>query len=155
MIAGALVVRFAVPAAGAVTGISLAVSFGMLLGSVVGWTLARSSLSLAGAKPVSLGLARPLRVALPVAALVGAGGWWATRGLAEAGIVGAVLGSLAAALGCTLVFAAVLWLVDRRSVQAVFVLRGLRSAAGAPGSTASSVPVELEEPPDRFPGGPS
>ena len=155
VIAGALVVRFAVPAAGAVTGISLAVSFGMLLGSVVGWTLARSSLSLAGAKPVSLGLARPLRVALPVAALVGAGGWWATRGLAEAGIVGAVLGSLAAAFGCTLVFAVVLWLVDRRSVQAVFVLRGLRSAAGAPGSTASSVPVELEEPPDRFPGGPS
>lgn len=152
VIAGALVVRFAVPAAGAVTGISLAVSFGMVVGAVVGWTLARSSLSLAGARPVALGVARPLRVALPVAALVGAGGWWATQGLAEAGIFGAVLGSIAAALGCTLVFAAVLWLVDRRSVQSVFALRGLRSAAGAPGATASSVPVE--EPLDRFSGGP-
>ena len=161
VIAGALVVRFAVPAAGAVTGISLAVSFGMVFGSVVGWTLARSSLSLAGAKPATLGVARPLRVALPVAVLVGAGGWWATQGVAEAGIAGAVLGSIAAALGCTLVFATVLWLVDRSSVRAVFALRGLRSAAAAAGTTAASdsveavKAVEAVEPLDRLPGGPS
>lgn len=154
VIAGALVVRFAVPAAGAVTGISLAVSFGMVVGAAIGWTLARSSLRRAEPTSAALGLTRPLRAALPIAALVGAGGWWATRGLAEAGVLGAVLGSLGAAAGCTVVFAVLLWLVDRRSVEAVLALRGLAGSAVPGGRKDPMAPADHEKSLDSSPGGP-
>ena len=170
VIVAALIVRLAVPAAAVVTGISLAVSFGMLLGSVVGWSLARSGLATAERYEPPLGVARPLRAALPLAVLVGGAGWWATSGLADAGMVGSVLGSLAAALGCTAAFLGLLWLVDRRSVRALSALRGLRSAVGSddgpgsndgpgsddgPGPDGPDTDSRAGDVLNRLPGGPS
>ncbi|MBA8795270.1 putative peptidoglycan lipid II flippase [Friedmanniella endophytica] len=125
VIVAAVVVRFAAPPAFAVTGISLSIGLGMLTGAVVGWALARPTLAGGDA-----GLARPLASGAPVALVVGVAGWFASAPFADAGVAGAVFGSLALGVGCLVVFAGLLWLVDRRSARAVLGLRGLRAGGG-------------------------
>ena len=136
VIMAAVLVRLVVPRAAAVTGISLAVSLGMLTGAVVGWLLVRATLRVGGDGP-GAGVARPLVVGLPVALVVGGGCWLLSGPLAAAGLLGSVLGSLACGTGCLVGFAVLLWLLDRRSFRAVLALRGLRGAPTAPVRTGA------------------
>jgi len=102
-----LVVRLLVPPSWLVAGLAGAVSLGMLVGAVVGWTLVRRSLG--PTRPVSL--TRPMLAglgsAVPAAVLTGAPGGL----LAGSGIVAATLGALGLALACTAIFFALLRLL--------------------------------------------
>lgn len=119
VIASVLVLRQAVPPAWVVPSLSGAVSVGMLAGAIAGWAMVVRSPGVSG----RLGMVKPLTVAVSAAVIAGGGvGWFSTR-FVEAGIAAAVLGAFGCALGCTAIFALLVFVLDRSLLARVWALR--------------------------------
>jgi putative peptidoglycan lipid II flippase len=125
VIIAVFVVRAVVPGELVVTGIALANSAGMIIGAVLGWILITTSRQ----QPVRLGMMRPAVRDLPIGIAVGALVAYPGRWLAEVGFAGALAGAVGAAAACVLLFAALVWLLDRRSVTGLLDLWRSRTPA--------------------------
>lgn len=110
------VLRLVVPPGSLVVALAASVSLGMAVGALVGWLSLRRT-------GVRLSPLRPLLPALVAAAVALAACWWPARRLAGAGLPTALLGGVGLAVGCALVFAGVLALLDRPALAAVLALR--------------------------------
>jgi putative peptidoglycan lipid II flippase len=111
------VLRLVVPAPWLVPAMAASVSFGMVVGAVVGWLLVRRS-GMAG-----VGLARPMLVGLAAAVLAGGLGAIGSLRLDEVGVMVAVVGACAVAALCVLVFAAMLRLLAPSLLTRIVALR--------------------------------
>lgn len=127
VIVGVLAVGLFVPPEWVVTGIAAANSFGMLVGAVIGWVM----IMISRTEPVAFGLLRPCLRDLPLGLLAGVLVAWPATRLIGVGAAGALLGCLATAAGCLIIFAAGLWLLDRRSLTGLRELWRIRSSGGA------------------------
>ncbi|SDT14488.1 murein biosynthesis integral membrane protein MurJ [Microlunatus soli] len=127
VIAGLVVVGLVVPAEQIVTGIAAANSFGMVVGAVIGWVMLLRSRT----EPVPLGMLRPALRDIPIGVVAGVGVCLLCRPLIDTGVVGALIGCLAAGVGCVLLFAGGVWLLDRRSLTGLTELWRSRSAEHA------------------------
>ncbi|MCE3274658.1 MAG: virulence factor MviN [Propionibacteriaceae bacterium] len=94
--------RLVVPADWLVVALAGSVSLGMVLGAAAGWALLRRS----GMR--SVGLARPMLVSLAAAVLAGGVSAAGSQLFADVGILLAVVGAVAAAALCVVVFAGTL-----------------------------------------------
>jgi putative peptidoglycan lipid II flippase len=94
--------RLVVPADWLVVALAGSVSLGMVLGAAAGWALLRRS----GMR--SVGLGRPMLVSLAAAVLAGGVSAAGSQLFADVGILLAVLGAVAAAALCVVVFAGTL-----------------------------------------------
>lgn len=108
VVLGAAVAWAVLPGHWLVTGLAAAMSCGLLLGAVVGWWRV-------GGAAV---LARPLAAGGAAGAVAAVAVGWPAESLAGAGLAAAVLGACAGGLGCTAVFAGVVWLIDRNQIGA-------------------------------------
>lgn len=129
VMAAVIMVHRLVPDDHVVTGISVAMSVGMLAGGVVGWILVRRSL---GAFPP--GLVRSLVTSLPAAAVAGVSTWLVSRGLADSGLGLSLLGAIGCALLCVVLFLGLVLLLDRRLVRGCWDFVSSRGSA-QPGGT--------------------
>ena len=111
------VLRVVVPADWLVPALAGSVSLGMVVGAAAGWLLLRRS-GMSGA-----GLTRPMVVGLVAALLAGGVASAASRVFANVGVLAAVLGAVAAALLCVLVFAATLRLLAPALLAQLWALR--------------------------------
>lgn len=127
VIAAMIAVALLVPAPWVVTGIAAANSFGMLVGAVVGWVMITTS----RIEPVRFGLLRPTVRGIPIGLLAGILVAWPATRLIDAGLPAALVGCIGTAVGCGLLFAGGVWLLDRRSLTALRDLWRTRQAAGA------------------------
>ncbi|GAA2102552.1 lipid II flippase MurJ [Microlunatus panaciterrae] len=133
-----LLVHLTLPSAWVVTGISAAMSVGMVTGGLVGWLLlirAGSASEPAPRNGPSSGLLRSLAVAVPAALVSGVGVWFLSRGLADAGGLAAVLGAVGCALGCAALFISVVHLLDRRLLPGIVRMLRTDRVARAGGET--------------------
>lgn len=113
-------VRQWVPGEWAVTGIAVANSLGMAVGAGTGWVM------ITGGRSSRLGLLRPLVRDVPAGLVAGGVIGFSGRFLLHVGIVGSVLGAVAAALATAALFVGLLLVVDRRSLTGVLALRRIR-----------------------------
>jgi putative peptidoglycan lipid II flippase len=112
-----------VPAEHTVTGIAAANSLGMLVGALIGWVMLVRSRT----EPMSTGMLRPSARDIPIGLVAGAVVCLLCRGLVHIGIVGALLGCVAAGVGCLVLFAGLVLLLDRKSVAGLRELWQQRS----------------------------
>jgi len=124
VIAGVLVLRLLVPSGWTVVALAAAVSLGMLAGGTVGVVLLRRST--AGS---TSWLPRPLVLGLLAAAVSGGVVGWLGHFFDSSGLVLSTVGAFGAALACTALFAAVLFLADRRLLVAVAQVAGRHPVA--------------------------
>jgi putative peptidoglycan lipid II flippase len=111
------VLHVLVPAEWLVPALAGSVSLGMVVGAVAGWLLLRRS-GMPG-----VGLTRPMAVGLVAAVLAGGVAAAGSRVFANVGVVAAVLGAVAAALLCVLVFVATLRLLAPALLAQLWALR--------------------------------
>jgi hypothetical protein len=97
----------------------------MIIGAVLGWIMIITSRQ----QPVRLGMVRPAVRDLPIGIAVGALVAYPGRWLAEVGFAGALVGAVGAAAACVLIFGALVWLLDRRSVTGLLDLWRSRTPA--------------------------
>ena len=119
VVVAVLAVRPLVAPGWLVAALSGAVSLGMLAGAATGWVLVLRSTG----RDRRPGIARPLLVAGPAAVAAGAVVAWLSRRLAEVGLVPAVLGAVGCALGATLLYVGLVFLLDRDLLRTVWALR--------------------------------
>ncbi len=117
VIIAVVVLWLVLPSSALVTGVAAAVSGGMAVGAVVGWSRLQHGVS------GPLGLGRPLLTGGAAALASVAVLTWPAGRLAEAGLGVALLGGIGVALACAAVFLAVLALLDRALLRAVWALR--------------------------------
>jgi putative peptidoglycan lipid II flippase len=119
-----LILRLLVPPTWTVVALAAAVSVGMIAGGVVGAVVVRRS-----ERTSMPWLPRSLLFGLLAAA--GSGGLvgWLGHFLSGVGLVAATAGAVGTALGCTAIFAAVLFVADRSMLAAVWDLARHRPAA--------------------------
>jgi len=111
------VLRLVVPAEWLVPALAGSVSLGMVVGAAAGWLLLRRS-GMPG-----VGLTRPMVVGLVAAVLAGGVAAAGSRLFANVGVLAAVLGAVAAALLCVLVFVAMLRLLAPALLATLWALR--------------------------------
>ena len=111
------VLRVVVPADWLVPALACSVSLGMVVGAAAGWLLLRRS-----GMP-AVGLTRPMAVGLVAAVLAGGVAAAGSRVFANVGLLAAVLGAVATALLCVLVFLATLRLLAPALLAQIWALR--------------------------------
>lgn len=117
VIVAVLVGRAVLPAAWVVSGLSAAVSVGMLAGALVGALLVRRT------TPLDRGWLRPLVVAVAMAVVAGGAIALASRTLTDAGLALSVVAAFGLAVVCTGLYVGLVALTDRHLLRLVWDLR--------------------------------
>ena len=128
VILAVLGLQLVVPAGWVVVALAASVSLGMCAGALVGMLLTRATVD-DGRSAAWLG--RSVLVCLLAAAVAGGVISWPASLFRDSGLVLATVGAVGAAIGCLLIFVAIVFAVDRRLLAGVWSLVDRRRTSAA------------------------